>query len=77
MKNHLEYLNHLNSLNGLIDIDDFYTITFTQSEISLQGKITSQVLMKYSALFNLEIQDNGFILGKALLDGVTIRMTLT
>jgi hypothetical protein len=77
MKKHLEYLNHLNSLNGLIDIDDFYTITFTQSEISLQGKITSQVLMKYSALFNLEIQDNGFILGKALLDGVTIRMTLT
>jgi hypothetical protein len=77
MKKHLEYLNHLNSLNGLIDIDDFYTITFTQWEISLQGKITSQVLMKYSALFNLEIRDDGFILGKALLDGVSIRMTLT
>lgn len=77
MKNHLEYLNHLNSLNGLIDIDDFYTITFTQWEISLQGKITSQALVKYSALFNLEIRDDAFILGKALLDGVSIRITLT
>ena len=77
MKKHLEYLNHLNSLNGLIDIDDFYSITISNYEISLQGKVTSQVMAKYNGLFKLEIEEQGFIVGKALIDGVSIRIALT
>ena len=77
MKNHLEYLNHLNSINGLIDVEDFYSITFTKYEISFQGRYNPKTLSKYNGLFKFDIEPNGYICGSAKIDDISIRISLT
>jgi hypothetical protein len=76
MKKQLERLNNL-AKNG-INIDDFYTASITKHEISLQGRVTSDTMCKYRKLFdNLAVEDNGFICGSIVIDGVNVRITLT
>jgi hypothetical protein len=76
MKKQLERLNNLTK-NG-INIDDFYTVSITKHEISLQGRVTSDSLHVYIKLFNnLAVEDNGFICGSTVIDGVNVRITLT
>ena len=78
MKKHLEYLQDLFNINGgTFDVDDFYTITFTKYEVSLQGRFDSELVKKYNGLVTFSVEDSGYLCGKALIDGISIRITLT
>jgi hypothetical protein len=77
MKEHLTLLNTISGPKGFIDIDDFYSVTVSKYEVSLQGKVTSEAMQKHSHRFSLCVEDNGYITGRALVDGVSIRITLT
>jgi len=75
MKNQLNHLLHITNLFG-IDVDDFYTITFTKHEISFQGKMDSDKIAKHKEFFSF-VLDGSFLSAEAQLDGMRVRMTLT
>jgi len=70
MKENFEKLSMLN-----IDVNDFYTITFNEYEIRLQGRLSESLLKKMKQenyVFNLT--ESGWLHAK--LDNVCVTLTL-
>ena len=70
MKENFEKLSMLN-----IDVNDFYTITFNEYEIRLQGRLSESLLKKMKQenfVFNLT--ESGWL--NAKLDNVCVTLTL-
>lgn len=76
MNTTFKLLNKINA-DGTVDVTDFYSITFTRFEVSLQGKLEGGLLKKHKEQFNLQIDESGHVYGSALIDGVSVRVILT
>ncbi len=63
--------------DGTVDVTDFYSITFTKYEVSLQGRLEGSLLKKHKEQFNLQVDESGHVGGSALIDGVSVRVILT
>lgn len=62
MKTQLKKLERLVKF-GVIDISDFYSVSFSESDIELQGNLSGDKVKKYSK-FDLKIEPvNGYIEG--------------
>ena len=73
LQKHLEKLNKLVADN-LIDINDFYCISFDRERVALQGEFNADLFRKYDELVGLEF-DNETKWFKGSKNG--IRMVLT
>ena len=59
------HVHHMAS-KGIIDLDDFYNVSFDRSVISLQGEF-----------FTFSTNAMGFVTAIQDIDGQTVRVTLT
>ena len=73
MKKQFENLNNAVNL-GLVNLNDFYSVTFTEHSINLQGKFKSELVRAYG---NFEPDTNGFLCAKVTLCDVEFKITLT
>ena len=73
MKKQFENLNNLVEL-GHVNLNDFYSVTFTERSINLQGKYNSDVVKKYGTF---ETDTNGFLYAKVNICDVEFKITLT
>jgi hypothetical protein len=76
MKNNFQHLQHIINVFG-VDVDHFYSINFSNFEISLQGKMTSSKIAHYKEFFKFELGDSNYIEASSKLDGVDVKITLT
>lgn len=58
-------------------MSDFYTITFTEYEISLQGHQSSSKMAKYDEFFKFELDKHNYLKAESKLDGFRVTITLT
>ena len=73
-------LNHIQHMvrNGIIDLDDFYDVSYNVHMITLQGRYSSDKLSDYTRLWSFHINGcNGFIEGKEEIDGVVVKILFT
>jgi|DEB0MinimDraft_10_1074344.scaffolds.fasta_scaffold17890_2 hypothetical protein len=73
MKTQFENLNNAVNL-GLVNLNDFYSVTFTEHSINLQGKFKSELVRAYGTF---ETDANGFLCAKVTLCDVEFKITLT
>lgn len=74
MKNKIKTLE---KISQTLDMGLFYSIRIGQHDMSLQGDITQEVTNALSHL-NLEFDnENGWVRGEWMYDGVIINITLT
>ena len=73
MKKQFENLNNLVEL-GHVNLNDFYSVTFSQHSINLQGKFKSELVRTYGTF---ETDTNGFLCAKVLICDVEFKITLT
>ena len=73
MKKQFENLNNLVEL-GHVNLNDFYSVTFNQHSINLQGKFKSELVRTYG---NFETDTNGFLCAKVTICDVEFKITLT
>ncbi len=73
MNNQLENLNNAVNL-GLVNLNDFYSVNFTEHSINLQGKFKSELVRAYG---NFETDTNGFLCANVTLCDVEFKITLT
>ena len=73
MNTQFENLNNAVNL-GLINLNDFYSVTFSGHSISLQGKFKSELVRKYGTF---ETDTNGFLCAKVTLCDVKFNIVLT
>ena len=59
---------------GLINLNDFYSVTFSEHSISLQGKFKSELIRNYG---NFETDANGFLCATVTLCDVKFKIVLT
>jgi len=71
-----EQFKNLNSaVNlGLINLNDFYSVTFSEHSINLQGKFRSELVRTYGTF---EADTNGFLCAKVTICDVEFKITLT
>ena len=74
MKKHLEKLNQLVADN-LIDINDFYCISFDRDRVALQGEFSLDIFKKYETFIDLEF-DKETKWFKGSKEGVKMVLTL-
>ena len=70
MKRNLDKLNRLIRL-GIIDIEDFYSISFSEYEILLQGKYVANKTNKYPFTFSID-PNSGYIKGERYNIAITL-----
>jgi len=71
------HIKHMVS-KGMIDIDDFYCISYDRTVITLQGRYSSDKLSDYTEFWSFNINEcNGFVQGSADIDGVEVRIIFT
>jgi hypothetical protein len=71
---HLERLNQLVS-EGVIDVNDFYSVDLDKGRISFQGDLTQSRLRKYKELANIEFDEEcGWFKGSK--NGIRIVLTI-
>ena len=73
MNTQFENLNNAVSL-GLINMDDFYSVTVSKYSIKLQGKFTSELVRKYGTF---ETDTNGFLYATVTLCEAQFEIVLT
>jgi hypothetical protein len=73
MNTQFENLNNAVNL-GLINLNDFYSVTFSGHSISLQGKFKSELVRKYGTF---ETDTNGFLCATVTLCDVKFNIVLT
>lgn len=73
MKKQFENLNNLVEL-GHVNLNDFYSVTFTEHSINLQGKFSSELVRTYGTF---ETDTNGFLSAKFTICDVEFKVTLT
>ena len=59
---------------GLINLNDFYSVTFSEHSINLQGKFKSELVRTYGTF---ETDANGFLCAIVTLCDVKFKIVLT
>lgn len=71
------HIQHMVS-KDMIDLDDFYCISYDKNVITLQGRYSSDKLSDYTEFWSFNINEcNGFVEGKADIDGVEVKIIFT
>lgn len=74
MYNHIKHMVS----KGIIDLDDFYNVSFDRSMITLQGRFSSDKLSDYTEFFNFNVNEtSGFVEAQNEIDGITVRIVFT
>ena len=74
MFNHIKHM----AINGIIDLDDFYNVSFDRNVITLQGRFSSDKLSDYTQFFNFNVNEtSGFVEAQSDIDGITVRIVFT
>ena len=75
MKEKLNHIKHIETFG--ISVDDFYSVSFSQYEIKLQGKYSNQLVTDLSEFFEFSVSEQGYVISQAVLDGQEISIVLT
>jgi hypothetical protein len=75
MKEKLNHIKHIETFG--ISVDDFYSVSFSQHAIKLQGKYSHQLIVDLSEFFEFSVSEYGYIISQAVLDGQEISIVLT
>lgn len=75
MKKNYEALSRIN-------LDMFYSVTITPTEINLQGRQSSETIISVRLNYmksyeDFHINDDGYVVGSFVRDGITFRVCLT
>ena len=63
---------------GMVDLDDFYNVSYDRDRIVLQGRYSSGKISDYKEFWNFSIDDvNGFVEGDSEIDGVKVNIVFT
>lgn len=77
MSGMFNHIQHMVS-KGMIDLDDFYNVSFNRDVITLQGRFSSDKLSDYTEFFKFNvIEECGFIEAQNEIDGITVRIVFT
>ncbi len=75
MKEKLNHIKHIETFG--INVDDFYSISFSQYEIKLQGKYNNQLVVDLSEFFDFSVSEQGYVISQDILDGQEVSIVLT
>ena len=75
MKEKLNHIKHIETFG--IDVDDFYSVSFSQYEIKLQGKYSHQLVVDLSEFFEFSVSEQGYVISQLILDGQDVSIVLT
>lgn len=73
-------LNHIQHMvsKGMVDLDDFYNVSYDRNRIVLQGRYSSDKISDYKEFWTFSIDDvNGFVEGQSDIDGVEVKIVFT
>ena len=74
MFNHIQHMVR----KGMVDLDDFYNVSYDRNRIVLQGRYSSDKISDYKEFWTFSIDDvNGFVEGQSDIDGVEVKIVLT
>lgn len=77
MSGMFNHIQHMVS-KGMIDLDDFYCVSYDRSVITLQGRFSYEKLSNYTEFWSFHINGcNGFVEGKADIDRVEVKIIFT
>ena len=69
-------VNHMVN-KGIIDLDDFYNVSFDRTRITLQGRFSDKI-SNYNEFFNFNVNEtSGFVETQSEIDGVEVRIVFT
>tara|TARA_R100000951_G_scaffold109516_1_gene106711 strand:- start:236 stop:463 length:228 start_codon:yes stop_codon:yes gene_type:complete len=75
MKEKLNHIKHIETFG--IDVDDFYSVSFSRYEIKLQGKYSYQLVVDLSEFFEFSVSEQGYVISQLILDGQDVSIVLT
>ncbi len=75
MKEKLNHIKHIETFG--ISVDDFYSVSFSQYEIKLQGKYSHQLVVDLSEFFEFSVSEQGYVISQLILDGQDVSIVLT
>jgi len=65
-------------VKGIVDLDDFYNVSYDKDAITLQGRFSSDKLSDYTEFWSFHVNGtNGFVEGNADIDGVEVKIVFT
>jgi len=74
MFNHIQHMVR----KDMIDLDDFYNVSYGRYSIILQGKYSPDKVSDYKEFWTFGICDvNGFVEATAHIDGIEVRIAFT
>jgi len=74
MFNHIQHMVR----KDMIDLDDFYNVSYGRYSIILQGKYSPDKVIDYKEFWTFGLCDvNGFVEATAHIDGVEVRIVFT
>lgn len=74
MFNHIKHM----ASKGVIDLDDFYNVSFDRNVITLQGRFNSDNLSDYTEFFRFSVNETTrFVEAQNEIDGVEVRIVFT
>jgi len=77
MSGMFNHIQHMVS-KGIVDLDDFYNVSYDSSVITLQGRYSSDKLSDYTEFWSFHIIGcNGFVEDTADIDGVEVKIVFT
>ncbi len=75
MKAQLNHIKHIETFG--INVDDFYSVSFSQHGIKLQGKYSHQLVVDLSEFFEFSVSEQGYVISQLILDGQDVSIVLT
>jgi hypothetical protein len=75
MKEKLNHIKHIETFG--ISVDDFYSVSFSQYEIKLQGKYSHQLVVDLSESFEFSVSEQGYVISQTVLDDQEVSIVLT
>ena len=77
MNGMLNHIQHMVS-KGMIDLDDFYNVSYDRNRIVLQGRYSSDKVSDYTEFWSFHVVGvNGFVEGDSEIDGVEVKIVFT
>ena len=74
MYNHIKHMVN----KGIIDLDDFYNVSYGRYSIILQGKYSPDKVKDYKEFWTFGLCDvNGFVEATAHIDGIKVDIVFT
>jgi len=73
MKNELELLTSMEA--DFLSL--FYSIRLNRGSITLQGNLTAESVKRCRELSRLELSEQNYLIGSAIIDGINIEFCLT